>query len=331
MLKIPRIPPPLTLFFLSPLVGELLSGSAPPSEFFTVFGFTIMSLLYGGGAVVAREIKVRWKKGVGSLLLIGAAYGILEEGLMVASFQNPNWMDLGTLGVFGRWLGVNWVWSFELIIYHAIVSITVPILLVELIYPEEKANPWLRGYWWWIVPLFLFTDVVFGFFIFTEFTSFSPPILQYFMFFLLSIFFLFTAYRFPNDWARNGTKTMRKPRYYFIITFIGSLASGIIFGVLPENLGFRYAPIIVVLLELVLLFLVFRHIVSFNWAVATPLHYHRLLFGSLFIFILFSFLQEMDQNRLDDTTGMGIVGTLFLIGFLLLGRRINQTIVNSTL
>ncbi|MFC1804192.1 hypothetical protein ACFL0D_09560 [Thermoproteota archaeon] len=159
-MKIPRIPPALTLFFLSPVIGELLSGSAPPSEFFTVFGFTIMSLLYGGGAVVAREIKIWWRKGVGSLLLIGAAYGILEEGLMVASFQNPNWMDLGVLGVFGRWFGVNWVWTVELIMYHAIISITIPVLLVELIYPDEKVKPWLRGPWRWIVPALLLADVI---------------------------------------------------------------------------------------------------------------------------------------------------------------------------
>ncbi|MCW4048210.1 MAG: hypothetical protein NWE89_00595 [Candidatus Bathyarchaeota archaeon] len=99
--------PAVVLFLLSPIVGELLSGSAPPAEFFTVFGFTVMSLLYGGGALTARELKVRWGKGMGSLLLFGAAYGVLEEGLMVASFQNPNWMDVGVLGEFGRWLGVG--------------------------------------------------------------------------------------------------------------------------------------------------------------------------------------------------------------------------------
>jgi hypothetical protein len=51
------------------MVGELLSGSAPPAEFFTPFGFTVMTLLYGGGALTARELKVRWGKGMGSLLL----------------------------------------------------------------------------------------------------------------------------------------------------------------------------------------------------------------------------------------------------------------------
>ena len=41
-----RIPPALSLFLLSPIMGELLSGSAPPAEFSTPFGFTVMTLLY---------------------------------------------------------------------------------------------------------------------------------------------------------------------------------------------------------------------------------------------------------------------------------------------
>jgi len=87
-----RIPPALTLFLLSPIVGELLSGSSPPSEFFQPFGFTIMALLYGGGAILCRELKIKWRKGMGSLVLLGTAYGVIEEGLMVASFQNPGWI-----------------------------------------------------------------------------------------------------------------------------------------------------------------------------------------------------------------------------------------------
>jgi hypothetical protein len=321
-LKIPRIPPALMLFFLSPVIGELLSGSSPPAEFFTVFGFTIMSILYGGGAVVARELKIRWKKGVGSLLLIGASYGVIEEGLMVASFQNPDWMDLRVLGVFGRWFGVNWVWAVELTIYHAIVSITLPVLLVELVYPEEKSRSWLKGVWRKIVPTLFVADVIIGFFLFTQFTGFFPPMPQYLLFLVLSGLFLFLAYKFPGDWARNGNKAMRKPRYYFFLSLFGSMTSGFVFGVLPEQLGFTNAPILVIFLGLAIIIGILNSLVSYEWVQATPLHYHRLLFGSLFIFILFSFFQEMDPNRLDNTTGMSLVGITFLIGFLILGRKL---------
>jgi len=89
-MNLPKPSPALILFLLSPAIGELLSGSAPPVEFFNPFGFVILVSLYGSGAVIIRELKIRWKKGISSVLLLGAAYGILEEGLLVCSFYNPN-------------------------------------------------------------------------------------------------------------------------------------------------------------------------------------------------------------------------------------------------
>lgn len=323
-MKPSRIPPALFLFFLSPVIGELLSGSAPPAEFFTPFGFTVITLLYGGGAVITRELKTMWNKGTGTTLLLGAAYAIIEEGLMICSFQNPNHADLGALGTFGRWLGVNWVWTAELIIYHAIASITIPILLTEHIYPNQKTQQWLHGHWKTIVPALFTLDVVGGFLIFTQFNQFWPPLPMYTFFIAATLLFIYAAYRYPADWARKGTKQMRRPRYYYSLTFLGTLALGFIFGALPENLAFPGAPIVVTLLGVTLQLAILNHLKDYDWHKATRLHYHRLLFGSLSTFILFSYLQEWDQSRPDNTTGMGTVGTLFLIGFILLGRKARQ-------
>jgi len=135
--------PILLLFVLSPAIGELLSGSSPPLDFFNPLTFLILASLYGSGAVLVREYARCWGKGWRSILFLGAAYGIIEEGILVRSFFDPGWVDLGVLGTYGRWLGVNWVWAEWLTIYHAIFSITIPILLVELTYPQYRAQPWL--------------------------------------------------------------------------------------------------------------------------------------------------------------------------------------------
>ena len=57
-----RIPPALVLYLLSPVIGELLSGSAPPVEFFNPFGLIILPALYGSGALLVREVTLRWQK-----------------------------------------------------------------------------------------------------------------------------------------------------------------------------------------------------------------------------------------------------------------------------
>jgi len=319
-----RVPPALVLFLLSPAIGELLSGSSPPREFFAPFGFTIMALLYGGGALTARELKVRWRKGMGSLLLLGAAYGVVEEGLMVASFLNPGWPDLGVLGLFGRWLGVNWVWAVELTAYHSIVSITVPVMLVELAYPERRADTWLRGRWLKIVPSLLALDVIFGFFLFSAFTGFRPPVPQYAFMGLLAAAFTLMARRLPRDWARRGTKPMRGPRFFWLVAFLGALTCGAIFWVLPNSLTFFGAPVLVMLLGALTVLSVIYFIRDYAWKTATPLHRFAIAAGTLTPFILFAFIQELDQSRRDDTTGMALVGLMAIIGLASLRRSLKK-------
>ena len=143
-----RVPPALILYLLAPAIGELLSSSAPPVEFFNPFGLLILPALYGSGAILAREIALRWGKRWPSILMLGLAYGVIEEGLMVKSFFDPGWPDLGVLGTYGRFAGVNWVWSVALCFYHATISIAIPILLVELLYPDRRDEPWVgrRGF-----------------------------------------------------------------------------------------------------------------------------------------------------------------------------------------
>jgi hypothetical protein len=92
-----RTPPWLTLLLLAPILGELLSAHQSPLEFFNPGNFLILSLPYGFGAILCRELVVRWKKGLLGLLLLGIAYSIYEEGIVVHSFFNPNWGELGAL------------------------------------------------------------------------------------------------------------------------------------------------------------------------------------------------------------------------------------------
>lgn len=140
--------PLLALVLLSPTLAEMLSGSSPPVEWLNPIGALFLIWLYGAGVLVVRETAVRWKCGFAGVLVLGAAYGIVEEGLAVKSFFDPAWMDLGALGWYGRFLDTNWVWAVWLTIYHAVVSIAIPIFLVEWRWPSIRDRPLTtrRGY-----------------------------------------------------------------------------------------------------------------------------------------------------------------------------------------
>jgi hypothetical protein len=158
--------PIATLLVLSPAIGELLSGSSPPLQFFNPVAFLPLVGLYGCGALLVRETVVRRQLNAGGILLLGTAYGIIEEGLMCKSFFNPHWTDTGYLSVYGRSGGVNWVWTFGLTFYHMVVSITVPIFLTESLFPQQAGEPWLRRRGWKIAGTAFGLVVILGFAVF---------------------------------------------------------------------------------------------------------------------------------------------------------------------
>ena len=137
--------PAITLFLIAPLVGEVLPGVRPIATIFNPLTFLLLSTLYGSGALIVRELTVRWNKGWPSIILLGFAYGILEEGIGAQSFTNPLWSGLDDPSGYSRLWGINWVWAEQILIYHALISISLSILIVNLLYPSKQSERYLSG------------------------------------------------------------------------------------------------------------------------------------------------------------------------------------------
>ena len=133
--------PAATLFVLAPLIGEVLFGALPLSQL--PFGLLGLIGLYGGGALLVRETARRRGLSAWWVVALGMAYGIFEEGTVVQSLFDQHYRGLSFLGFYGHWAGVNWVWSLFIVPYHAVFSITIPIALVEGLYPSERRESWL--------------------------------------------------------------------------------------------------------------------------------------------------------------------------------------------
>jgi len=139
--------PVIALLFLTPGIPEYLSSSSPinaivlnPPQF--VLQLLANLGLYGSGALLIHDAGIRWK-GWTSVLLLGAAYGILEEGVALSTLFDPNAGPVGALGSYGHWLGVNWIWAAGIVPFHAIFSISIPILLLGMAIPETRLKPLL--------------------------------------------------------------------------------------------------------------------------------------------------------------------------------------------
>lgn len=128
------------LVLLATVLAEALTGSTPVPKLFEPITFAFVAGNYGACAVLTREASVRWNKGWASVLLLGAAFGVESEGLGAKTLIDPAGSVLGTTQVYSYWLGVNWVPFVYLAIFHAVFSIGVPILLVQLLAPQTRAK-----------------------------------------------------------------------------------------------------------------------------------------------------------------------------------------------
>jgi hypothetical protein len=322
--------PALILFFLSPLVGELLSGSAPPAEFFSPFSLLVLPALYGSGALLVRELRVRWDKGWPTVFVLGAAYAIVEEGLMVKSFFDPNWMDLGPLGSYGRWVGVNWVWSLELIIYHAVFSISIPILLVELLFPSARDTRWIGRWGLIVLSLLLLADVLLGFFLFTPY---RPPTIPYLLAALAAVVLFAAARWLPTQMGATRSGDVRRPALSALIGFGATFAFFFIHWAFPE---FDLPVMMTILATLTLATLVIWGVQRLSGDGAqTDRHRLALAGGAMMFLVLLAPLQELDASRADNPAGMTLVGisALVFLGWLWwrVRRATYSTTVNSSL
>jgi len=321
MAKDKRTYPALVLLFLSPVIGELLSGSAPPAEFFHPLGFIMLTVLYGGGAVLVRELVFRWDKGWPSLLVLAAAYGVAEEGLMCKSFCDPGWMDLGPLADYGRWLGVNWVWVFELTIYHTVFSIVIPIALVNLLFPSRRHNRWMPSWGLWVLlALWILNGVI----IFCQISEYRPPARYLWVTLAVTAGLFVLAWRLPRRELspRPNPKQACRPRLLLVLGLAGTAMLFALVWLLPHT---EIHPALVIPAMVLL-------VAFFVWALPTlaarpgfsDKHRLALISGALGFFILLSPLQEWDRARPDNTAGMSVVGLATLALLLCLGHRIRQ-------
>ncbi|MCJ2563659.1 MAG: hypothetical protein LN417_06185 [Candidatus Thermoplasmatota archaeon] len=303
----------IALVLLSPLTAELLSGSSPPLEFFFPPGFLLLVGLYGSGVLLVRELALRWGKGWPSVLLLGAAYGILEEGLIVRSFFDPAWMDLGILGEYGRWAGINWVWSVWLTIFHGLVSIAVPIILVNLMYPSQKRARLTTDPQLLLPVLALVVITAISPFLF----EYEPEAHLYSLAVLSMVLFGLAAYMFPRDWPKmKSDAPILPPSYFLAIGFLYMLFSLVIVYALP---GAGLQPYAVIALLCLLSCGALWVLINSAGRGYNEMALLALVVGLLAPFIIVSFVHEAN-----GIMGMSLVGISYAVYLFLLMVRVGR-------
>lgn len=313
-----KISPAVTLWFIAPIFGELLSGSTPLNEYLNPFIIIVFGLLYGSGAILIREIVLRWKKGWVSLLLLGMAYGIYEEGLMVRSFFDPNWVDLGKLGEYGRIFGVNWVWAEHLMIFHALLSIAASIAFIEMLYPDKRTESWIgtRGLTW--NALAFAASLTVG----ALLNPYDAPDAWLGMCWLAIAGLMLAAWRIPSKVIALRAVTVPRPRRFWWTGFLGVFGQFYLLYITAENNNppFVVTMILLALYNLFILWLVVR------WSGAGQAwddrHKLSLITGMLSFFLILGPLTTNGQYSI-----MYFSNPIFLLCLWFMHRKINRRLM----
>ncbi len=315
-----RIPPALALLIVAPVFGEVVSGSTRLNEFFNPVTFITEVMLYGCGAIIVRELVVRWKKGWLAMLLLGMAYGIYEEGLLVQSFFDPTWKDLGVLATYGRAAGVNWVWTEHLIIFHALISISASITFVEILYPGQRFDSWVKSRVWWIVNWAAFIAVLFLWKMLIKYNSGIWQIVSTLTILLLATF----ARLFPDRILPPLNKTAPRPARFWWAGFLGYLIQFFLIYSISSSGGLPFP----ILMSLILLFDAFVLWLLLRWngngASWDDRHRLALLSGALCFFLIFLPLTSNGKYPISYFSS-----PLFLILLWLASRKVNQRVLGE--
>jgi hypothetical protein len=313
-----RYLPAAVLFALSPIIAELLFGATPISN---LGALAAVAPLYGGGAVFIRELARRRGSGWGRIVLLGAAYGIIEEGLAIQSIFNPNLFNAGLVG--GRAFGVNWIWSEWTVGYHVVWSVSIPILLAEVFFPARRALPWL-GTGGLAIAGILFTvgtlalAAVFRTFVTPHFRT-PPPLVAGAALVVLGLLALSLCWPAGFSAFRPAGLPGRAPSPWFVglVAFAAAFAwFNLLF--LPHSLRTGALALVPLLLGLLLSASVITLIC--RWSSAgrgwTELHELALILGAMPPSMLFGFFFVTIGNRVDQI-GQGVASALalLLLGF----------------
>ncbi len=136
----------LTLLVLAPISAELLAaylgdvGGAGGLLFLVAF----FAPLYGGAALLIREVAVRTGRGWRGILLLAAAFGVLMptfvDGSLFTTARDDvdDWSSIVNAASFG---GVGWYAVVTWVGGHVLMSVGAPIAVAQAL--ARRPGPWL--------------------------------------------------------------------------------------------------------------------------------------------------------------------------------------------
>jgi len=200
----------VTLFFLAPIVAEFLLGDFPATWLPLI---VVLAPMYGGGALLIRELTRRSGRGWPTILLLGVAYAIIEEAFTTQTLFNPDIYGMHMHLLSHAWipaLGTGAWWTLFMLNVHAFWSIGVSIALTEGLFPSRARAPWLGKFGLSVAAVLFAFGIVYS----TSYTFHHDPFrastAQFIVSALFVVVFAIAAFLIPPA-SRDQTNSTREP------------------------------------------------------------------------------------------------------------------------
>jgi hypothetical protein len=115
----------------------------------TLFLIAFLAPLYGGVALLIREVAVRTGRGWPGRLLLAAAFGVLMPTWVDLSLWTPQtaeeidlWGDIRGVTIAGVSVLALSSWALG----HVVMSVGAPLVVVEALLPNGRGRPWLSWF-----------------------------------------------------------------------------------------------------------------------------------------------------------------------------------------
>jgi len=128
-----------TLALLTPLIAELAFGSTP---LHLAYLLLLWLPIYGAGILLIREAVTRTGRGWPSVVVLGLAYEIAEDGLGLQALTSPHLYHAADWAP--QIFGFNIAYWILNAIYHIVFSAIIPIFITNLLFPAFKDRPYLK-------------------------------------------------------------------------------------------------------------------------------------------------------------------------------------------
>jgi len=297
----------ITLLFVSPLVAEYLLGDLPLK---LLGALIIMAPVYGGAAILIRETARRTGRGWPTMLMLGAAFTVIAEGLVTQSLFNHDYLKMHMHLLDPAYisaLGIGAWWTLFMFNLHTFWSMGVSIALVEALFPAEAEAPWLGRVGDSVVALVfvlgLAADFAFG----LKQNQFIASHAQLLSAAVLSVVLVVSAFLIPPQKLRTTGGIVPSPWLTGAVAFV--LGMAVMFA--PPTLGWA-AVAAMLTIDAVFLALVTLFSQKASWNALHPL---SLAAGGALAYGIHAFT---GRPLVGGVLGMRISNTVFLAAAVLL-------------